>query len=197
MLNRLDADESLKENTVVVYAADHGYFTGEHGYAEKRLMYEEALAFPLLMRWPGCIDGGTRIESLVQNIDLAPTFMEMAEANVPEDIQGRSLLPLLAGQEPPADWRTSIYYHYFDHMQHKVGRHAGVRTDRHKLIHFYTDDVWEFYDVESDPLEINNVYGQPEHTSEIASLKSEYERLKQQFDVPREAFEPPFEIAAK
>ncbi len=197
LLDWIDADESLKENTVVVYAADQGYFTGEHGYAEKRLMYEEALAFPLLMRWPGRIEAGRRIESLVQNIDLAPTFMEMADASVPEDIQGRSLLPLLTGREAPPDWRTSVYYHYFDHLHHRVGRHAGVRTDRLKLIHFYTDDVWEFYDLEADPLELNNLYGETRYASDIASMKDEYERLKQHYDVPQQAFEAPFEIAAR
>lgn len=109
LLNWLDGDDALKHNTVVVYASDQGFFTGEHGYAEKRLMYEAAMRFPLLMRWPGKIERGTRVKSLVQNIDLAPTFMEIAGAPVPKEVQGRSLLPLLDG-EPPADWRTSVYY---------------------------------------------------------------------------------------
>ena len=193
LLDRIDGDAALRENTIVVFASDQGYFTGEHGYAEKRLMYEPALVMPLLMRWPDRIEGGRRIEAFVQNIDLAPTFLEAAGLDVPEEIQGRSLLPLLDG-DVPADWRKTVYHHYFDHMIHRVGRHAGVRSDRYKLIHFYTDDVWEFYDLRNDPLEVNNVYGQPEYEEAIARMKAEYERLKAEADVPPEAFVAPFQV---
>lgn len=193
LLAWLDGDDELKENTVVVYASDQGYFTGEHGYAEKRLMYEQALAMPLLMRWPARIQPKERVDALVQNIDLAPTFMEMAGVEVPADVQGRSLVPLLGG-DVPGDWRESVYYHYFDHMIHQVGRHAGVRTDRYKLIHFYTDDVWEFYDLDEDPLEVRNVYDDPAYASAVADLKEEYGRLKAEYGVPSAAFAPPFEL---
>lgn len=196
LLDWLDADEALKQNTVVVYASDQGYFTGEHGYAEKRLMYEPAMVMPLIMRAPGRVEPGTRAGALVQNIDLAPTFLELAGVAAPEDLQGRSLTPLFDG-EAPADWRTSVYYQYFDHMLHRVGRHAGVRSDRYKLIHFYTDDVREFYDLEADPHEVDNVYGNPDYRDEIDMMKAEYERLKVQYGVPEEAFEPPFEIAGE
>jgi arylsulfatase A-like enzyme len=192
LLDWVDADASLRDNTVVVYASDQGYFTGEHGYAEKRLMYEEALHMPLLMRWPGAFDAGSRVDALVQNIDFAPTFLDMAGVPVPESMQGRSFLPLLRGETPP-DWREAVYYHYYDHMRHVVGRHAGVRSERYKLIHFYTDDVWEFYDLAEDSLEVNNVYGRPEYQAAIEAMQAEYERLKQQYDVPRETFAPPFE----
>lgn len=192
LLDRLEMDPALKENTVVVYASDQGYFTGEHGYAEKRLMYEEAMRMPLLMRWPSAVTGGQQIQPLVQNIDLAPTFLDMAGVPIPEAMQGRSVVPLLRG-ETPADWRQSVYYHYYDHMRHVVGRHAGVRNDRYKIIHFYTDHTWEFYDLQQDPLEVNNVYGDAQYTEAIATMKAEYERLKTYYEVPPETFVEPFE----
>ena len=160
------------------------------------VMYEPAMVMPLIMRAPGRVEPGTRAGALVQNIDLAPTFLELAGVAAPEDLQGRSLTPLFDG-EAPADWRTSVYYQYFDHMLHRVGRHAGVRSDRYKLIHFYTDDVREFYDLEADPHEVDNVYGNPDYRDEIDMMKAEYERLKVQYGVPEEAFEPPFEIAGE
>ncbi|GAB5537665.1 MAG: hypothetical protein Rubg2KO_39140 [Rubricoccaceae bacterium] len=192
LLDRIDADPDLRANTVVVYASDQGYFTGEHGYAEKRLMYEEAMRMPLLMRWPLGIAPGTEIDGLVQNIDLAPTFLSMARAPVPDDMQGESFLPLFNGTTPD-DWRRSLYYHYYDHNRHQVSRHAGVRTERHKLIHFYTDDTWEAYDLEADPLEVNNVYADPDFADELARLKAEYTRLQEVYEVPPETFEAPFD----
>ena len=191
LLDRLDADPDLRANTVVVYASDQGYFTGEHGYAEKRLMYEEAMRMPLLMRWPGRIAPGTDVDGLVQNIDLAPTFLSMAGAPVPDDVQGLSFVPLLGG-ETPDDWRRSLYYHYYDHDRHQVSRHAGVRTERHKLIHFYTDDTWEAYDLAADPLEVRNRAGDPTFADELAALKAEYLRLREHYDVPASAFAPPY-----
>lgn len=194
LLDWLDAHPAIRENTVVVYASDQGYFTGEHGYAEKRLMYEEAMHMPLLMRWPGHIPAGTHIDALAQNIDFAPTFLEMAGVSIPDRMQGRSLLPVLDG-DPPPDWRDAVYYHYYDHMRHQVARHAGVRTERYKLIHFYTDDTWEFYDLAADPHELNNVYGRDDYREAIAAAKATYERLKQDYAVPEEVFRPPFERA--
>jgi arylsulfatase A-like enzyme len=193
LLDWLDAHPALRENTVVVYASDQGYFTGEHGYAEKRLMYEEAMQMPLLMRWPGRIPAGIRIDALVQNIDFAPTFLETASVPVPDRMQGRSLLPVLDG-DAPLDWRDAVYYHYFDHMRHQVARHAGVRTTRFKLIHFYTDDTWEFYDLEADPHELDNVYGHDDYRAVITEMKAIYERLKAKYAVPEEAFRPPFTL---
>ncbi|MEM9665384.1 MAG: sulfatase [Bacteroidota bacterium] len=191
LLDWLDAHPELRDNTVVVYASDQGYFTGEHGYAEKRLMYEAALQMPLLMRWPAGIAPGTRVESLVQNIDYAPTFLDLAGVPIPPTMQGRSLRPVLDAEAPP-DWREAIYYHYYDHMRHRVGRHAGVRTARYKLIHFYTDDTWEFYDLEADPLEVRNVYGDPTYAEPIETMKATYERLRTTYEVPASTFEPPF-----
>ncbi|MGB3544922.1 sulfatase family protein [Rubrivirga sp.] len=190
LLDRIDADPAL-ENTIVVYASDQGYFTGEHGYAEKRLMYEEAVRMPLLMRWPERIAPGTRIDALVQNIDLAPTFLEVAGLAPLDRMQGVPLAPVLRG-ETPQDWRRSIYYHYYDHGRHQVARHAGVRTQTHKLIHFYTDDTWELYDLEADPMELRNVYGTPGAATVQAALEAEYLRLRDVYGVPPETFEAPF-----
>ena len=191
LLDRIDADPALRENTIVVYASDQGYFTGEHGYAEKRLMYEEALRMPLLMRWPARIAPGTRVDALVQNIDLAPTFLDVAGLAPLGRMQGVSLAPLLDGAAPP-DWRRSVYYHYYDHGIHRVARHAGVRTPTHKLIHFYTDDTWELYDLAADPHEVRNVHGDPRYASVRAELEAEYLRLRGVYGVPPETFEAPF-----
>lgn len=143
------------------------------------------------MRWPGRIAPGTRVEGLVQNIDLAPSFLSIAGAPVPAAMQGRSVVPLLDGPAP-ADWRRSLYYHYYDHNRHQVSRHAGVRTERHKLIHFYTDDTWEAYDLLADPLEVHNRYGDPAFADEVAALQAEYLRLREQYEVPPETFAPPY-----
>lgn len=191
LLDRIDADPALLENTIVVYASDQGYFTGEHGYAEKRLMYEEAVRMPLLMRWPARIAPGTQIQALAQNIDLAPTFLEAAGLAPLDRMQGHSLVPLLDGVAP-ADWRRSVYYHYYDHGIHRVARHAGVRTQTHKLVHFYTDDVWELYDLVADPHEVRNLADDPAYADLRADLTGEYLRLRDHYGVPPETFEEPF-----
>ena len=193
LLDWLDEHPDIRDHTVVVYTSDQGYFIGEHGWAEKRFMYEEALRMPLLMRWPGQFDAGNRVEPMVQNIDLAPTFLDIAGVEIPQEMQGRSFAPLLRG-ETPSDWRESIYYHYYEHGGHNVPRHDGVRDDRYKLIHFYTDDAWEFYDLQEDPHEINNVYDEPVHEEVIAELKNELERLRRHYQVPEHHFEAPFVI---
>lgn len=191
ILDWLDEHPGVKENTIVVYTSDQGYFTGEHGWAEKRFMYEESIRMPLLVRWPGQLEAGSIVTAPVQNIDFAPTFLDAVGAGVPKEMQGRSFVPLLKG-ETPGNWRSSIYYHYYDHGIHNVPRHDGVRTDRYKLIHFYTDDAWEFYDLESDPNEINNQYGKPEQRQIIGDLKDELKRLRDYYEVPDHHFEAPF-----
>jgi len=191
LLTYLDQHPALKENTVVIYSSDQSYFTGEHGYAEKRLMYEPAMQMPLLIRWPGRIDPGIRISHLTQNIDFAPSILDMSGIQVPADMQGKSFAPLL-DREMAEDWRSSLYYHYYDHGIHKVGRHDGIRTERYKLIHFYTDDVYECYDLKEDPHEVNNIYGNPEHHKLIDELKSELSDLRTHYEVPDWVFDPPY-----
>jgi N-acetylglucosamine-6-sulfatase len=191
LLEWLDEHPGINENTIVIYTSDQGYFTGEHGWAEKRFMYEESIRMPLLMRWPGKIEPDTRVEAMVQNIDFAPSILDAAGSAVPGEMQGRSFIPALTA-ETPEDWRNSIYYHYYDHGIHGVPRHEGVRTDRYKLIHFYTDDAWEFYDLQSDPLEVENRYGRHEYDDVILDLKSELNQLRNRYEVPESHFVPPY-----
>ena len=178
-------ERGLLENTLVVYTSDQGFYMGEHGWFDKRFMYEESFRTPLIMRMP---DGFTRrgdVTEMVQNIDYAPTFLELAGVEVPEDIHGESLVPLLKG-EKPADWRKSLYYHFYEYpAEHMVKRHYGVRNERYKLIHFYNDvDVWELYDLKEDPSELNNLYGQPKYDQIVRDLKAELLRLQEQYNDP-------------
>ncbi|OUN72995.1 sulfatase [Barnesiella sp. An55] len=177
--------EGLLDNTLVVYTSDQGFYMGEHGWFDKRFMYEESMHTPLIMHLPKGFDKRGDIPQMVQNIDYAPTFLELAGVTVPDDMQGVSMVPLLRG-ESPADWRTSMYYHFYEFpAEHMVKRHYGVRTDRYKLIHFYNDiDVWELYDLQNDPYEMHNIYGQ-EGTEQITrDLKRELKRLQEQYDDP-------------
>ena len=161
VLDYLEA-QGLLDNTLVVYTSDQGFYMGEHGWFDKRFMYEESMRTPLVMRLPKDFQTRGDIPQMVQNIDYAPTFLDLAGAPIPGDIQGVSLLPLLRG-EKPADWRKSLYYHFYEYpAEHMVKRHYGVRTERYKLIHFYNDiDEWELYDLQEDPTEMHNLYGQP------------------------------------
>ena len=171
-------EEGLSENTVVVYSSDQGFYIGDHGWYDKRWMYEESLKMPLIVKWPGVIKPGSRNTDLVQNLDYAETFLEMAGAEVPSDMQGKSLVPLMKG-ERPADWRKSIYYHYYEYPSyHMVPRHNGIRTERYKLIHFYEFGEWEFYDLKTDPDELTNLYGKPAHAEKIAGIKKQLEELR-------------------
>jgi len=182
-------ETGLDKNTVVMYSADQGFYLGEHGWFDKRFMYEESFRTPLLARWPGVIKPGQRNSDLVQNIDFAETFLDIAGAPIPEEMQGRSIVPLLKG-ETPDDWRKSLYYHYYEYPAvHSVRRHEGVFDGRCKLIRYYGLDVpdgeeWELFDLEKDPSEMKSVYDDPERGGTIKALKAELERLKKQYDVP-------------
>lgn len=176
----------LARNTVVIYSSDQGFYLGEHGWFDKRFMYEESLRMPLLVRWPGVAPTGVETESLVQNLDFAETFLDIAGADIPTDMQGHSLLPLLRGTTPP-DWRESIYYHYYEYPAvHMVRRHYGVRTDRYKLIYFYNLDEWELYDLQRDPHELRNLYGNPFYEEITAELKQELAKLRELYAVPED-----------
>ena len=176
-------ESGLADNTLVVYTSDQGFYMGEHGWFDKRFMYEESFHTPLLMRLPGGKKG--KIDQMVQNIDYAPTFLELAGAPIPDDIQGVSLFPLLKG-ENPSDWRTSLYYHFYEYpAEHKVKRHYGVRNNRYKLIHFYNDiDEWELYDLQKDPHELHNVYAAPEYADVKAQMMHELDSLQVMYDDP-------------
>lgn len=175
-------DNGLLENTLIVYTSDQGFYMGEHGWFDKRFMYEESFRTPLLMRLPGGKKHGD-INEMVQNIDYAPTFLQLAGVEVPSDIQGESLLPLL-NNETPKDWRNSLYYHYYEFPdEHAVKRHYGVRDNRYKLIHFYDDiNEWEFYDLQTDPSEMHNLIANPDYQQQIDSLKKELLRLQEKYE---------------
>ncbi len=176
-------ENGLLDNTLVVYTSDQGFYMGEHGWFDKRFMYEESMRTPLIMRLPKEFDRKGDITEMVQNIDYAPTFLELAGVKVPDDIQGVSLLPLLKG-EKPVGWRRSLYYHFYEYpAEHMVKRHYGVRTDRYKLIHFYNDiDAWELYDLEKDPAEMHNVINDPAYSEVLADMQAELKKLQIQYN---------------
>jgi arylsulfatase A-like enzyme len=183
LLKYLD-DSGLAKNTIVVYTSDQGFYMGEHGWFDKRFMYEESLRTPLVIRWPGVIEPGSVEKRMVSNLDFAPTFLEAANVAVPDDVQGRSMMPVLRGEQADG-WRESFYYHFYeDYADHFVARHEGVTNGRHKLINFYKLKEWELYDLAKDPQETSNVYGQPEYAQVQKDLHAELQRLRQELEVP-------------
>ncbi len=183
MLDYLE-DEGLLDNTIIVYTSDQGFYLGEHGWFDKRFMYEESMCMPLLMRYPPMIKAGTEVTKLTQNIDFAPTFLDMCGIKKPDYMHGESFKSLLQGQEPK-DWRTSLYYHFYECPGfHNVQRHYGVKEERYKLMHFYMIDKWELYDLESDPHEVNNLYGKDGYEEVTTRLKSEIKHLQKKYQVP-------------
>ena len=190
LLDYLD-EAGLTENTVVVYTSDQGFFLGDHGWYDKRFMYEESLRMPLLWRHPAGAEAGRVLEEMALNVDFAPTFLELAGLPIPAAIQGRSLLPLVRG-EIPADWRRSMYYRYWMHKaHHNVYAHYGIRTHTHKLIYYYADalgqagaiDVrhepeWELFDLQQDPLELRNVYHEREYAQVARDLTAQLGQLQ-------------------
>lgn len=186
-------ESGLLKNTLVVYTSDQGFYMGEHGWFDKRFMYEESMSTPLVMMLPEGLKARGEIKEMVQNIDYAPTFLDLAGVEIPQDIQGVSLLPLLKG-EHPKDWRKALYYHFYEYpAEHAVKRHYGIRTERYKLIHFYRDiDEWELYDLQTDPMEMHNIYGQPGTEQITKDLMKQLNDLQVQYDDPiREQFPLP------
>ncbi|MDJ0792045.1 MAG: sulfatase [Acidimicrobiia bacterium] len=193
MLDRLD-ELGLAEDTIVVYTSDQGFFLGDHGWFDKRLMYEESLAMPLLIRYPQLTKGASTSDAIVLNVDFAPTFLELAGVPVPDHVQGRSFASLLSGDRPD-DWQTSMYYRYWMHRDsaHNTPAHYGVRTSSHKLICYYNDPLdqpgahgpidpieWEMFDLESDPLEQRNVIADPAYAEIRSALVRELARLQRE-----------------
>jgi arylsulfatase A-like enzyme len=190
LLKYLD-DEGLAENTIVVYSSDQGFYLGEHGWFDKRWIFEESLRMPLVIRWPGVTKPGSESKSIVSNLDFGETFLDAAGLKVPDDMQGRSLKPILEGNTP-ADWRKAFYYHYYEFPKpHHVRPHYGIVTDRYKLIRFYKPDVdyWELFDREKDPLELKSFYGDPEYAKVTADLMTQLTQLRKDLKVPSESEE--------
>jgi len=183
VLDYLD-ESGLADNTVVIYASDQGFFLGEHGWFDKRFMYEESVRTPLLVRWPGVAKAGTVNKHMVSNLDFAQTFLDLADLDLPDDMQGLSLKPLFEGGAPD-NWRDSIYYGYYCFPEyHAVRRHDGVRNSRYKLMHFYDIDEWELFDLEKDLYEMKSVHADPEYSETFSHMKDELAKLRDQYEVP-------------
>jgi arylsulfatase A-like enzyme len=178
--------EGLAENTVVIFSSDQGFFLGEHGWFDKRWIFEESLRTPLLARWPGQTKPGSVNGDIVSLVDFAETFLDLAGIAAPADMQGRSLRPLLAG-EVPADWRKEFYYHYYEYPEpHHVSPHYGVITEKYKLVHYYGvgHDAVDLFDSAKDPLELKSFAGQKEYAEIQADLEARLKRLRTELQVP-------------
>lgn len=175
-------DNGLADNTIVIYSSDQGFFLGEHGWYDKRWMFEESFRMPFLIRWPGVLKAGSRPAQLIQNIDYAPTFLSIAGLDIPKEVQGRSLTPILKGNG--SDWRKSLYYAYYELGEHAVPQHFGVRTQTQKLIYFPRSDEWNLFDLVKDPGEMKSVYNDPKYSDVREGLTSEYARLRKMYDAP-------------
>ena len=181
LLDYLD-ESGLAENTIVIYSSDQGFYLGEHGWFDKRWMYEESLHMPLIVKWPEATIPGSVNTDMVQNIDFAETFLEIAGLPIPGEMQGRSLVPILKGSTPD-DWRKSIYYHYYEYPgAHMVQKHNGVRTDRYKLINYYELGEKELFDLETDPDEMKSVYNDPKYAEIQTRLENELAQLIQNYN---------------
>jgi arylsulfatase A-like enzyme len=181
LLKYLDEAE-LAKNTMVIYTSDQGFFLGDHDWFDKRFMYEESLRMPFVVRYPGVVKAHTQNNDMILNVDFAPTFLECTGLSVPKEVQGRSILPLLESRTPK-DWRTEMYYRYYHYpADHRVQPHYGVRTERYKLIYFNRIKEWELFDLQKDPHELNNVYGNPDYAATVKELTGELGRLRQELD---------------
>ncbi|SFZ93590.1 Arylsulfatase A [Flaviramulus basaltis] len=182
LLKYLD-ESGLAENTIVVYTSDQGFYLGDHGWFDKRFMYEESLRMPFIVRYPDKIKAGQRNEDINLNIDFAPTILDMAGIKPSTDMQGKSFKSSLLGKKNK-DWRKAMYYHYYEYPKwHNVQPHYGIRTNRYKLIHFYYDvDVWELYDLKNDPNELNNIYGNNDSKALIKKLKKKLLELQKDYE---------------
>lgn len=171
-------EAGLDKNTIVIYASDQGFYLGEHGWFDKRWMFEESYRTPLLIEWPGTIKPGSVNKDMVSNLDFAETILDMAGVKVPGDMQGVSMVPVLKGKTP-ANWRKEHYYHYYEYPAvHSVKRHYGISTERYKLIHYYYDiDEWELFDLKTDPMEMKNVYTDPAYSSVKEDLHKRLKKL--------------------
>ena len=179
-LDYLDRNQ-LTQNTIVIYLSDQGFYLGEHGWFDKRFMYEESFRTPMVMRYPGVVKSGTVNHNLLMNLDIAPTLLAAAGVTIPNDMQGQSILPLVTHEK--AKGREALYYHYYENGEHAVSPHLGIRTGRYKLIRFYKRvEGWELYDLRKDPAEMQNLYGKKGYEKITADLKRQLDKLVEQYD---------------
>ncbi len=180
--------EGISRDTLVIYCGDQGFYMGEHGMYDKRWIFEESFRMPLIMRWPGTIPAGVRNNTIVQNIDYAPTMITAAGANTPENMktfQGLSLLPVATTGKTPKDWRDAIYYCFYENPgEHNAPRHDGIRTERYTLSYIWTSDEWMLFDMKKDPSQMRNVFNDPQYKSVVQSLKKKYHELRTNYRVP-------------
>ena len=180
MLDFLKAND-LDENTIVIYTSDQGFYLGEHGWFDKRWMYEPSFRMPFMIKYPRKISPSSRNNNLLLNIDFGPTLLDLAGIEVPKDMQGESFKKQLFGKR--TKWRDAIYYHYYEYpFWHNVQPHYGVSTGKYKLIHYYYDmDEWELFDLENDKNEMRNLYGKPKYSKVTKDLKSKIKELQIQY----------------
>ncbi len=172
---------NLANNTIVIYVSDQGFYMGEHGWFDKRFMYEESFRTPMVMRYPGMVRPGTVNEDFVMNLDIAPTLLQAAGVAIPKDVQGKSFLPLVTSKK--AKGREAMYYHYYENGEHAVSPHFGIRTERYKLIRFYEKvNGWELYDLKKDPDEMKNVFGDKKYEKITAQLRKQLDQLMEQYE---------------
>jgi len=188
LLDELKA-QGLEGNTIVIYSSDQGFFIGEHGWFDKRWIYKESVHMPFLIRWPGVVEPGSRFQEMIQNIDYAPTFMEMAGGEVPDGLHGRSFVPVLRGGTP-SDWRQSVYYRYFSEISHNVAQHYGVVTPRFTLFYLPETGDWQLFDHENDPHQLRNVFDDPAHAGTVKELQAELTRLREHYGDTEEVTMP-------
>ena len=179
-LDYLDQHQ-LADNTIVMYLSDQGFYMGEHGWFDKRFMYEESFRTPMMIRYPGVIKPGTKLNDYVMNLDIAPTCLDAAGVAIPKAIQGKSFLPLLTGKNVKA--REAMYYHYYENGEHSVSPHFGVQTKNYKLIRFYKRvNSWELYNLQKDPHDMHNLYGKKGYEKITQQLKSQLNVLIAQYE---------------
>jgi arylsulfatase A-like enzyme len=176
-------ENGLDKNTIIIYTSDQGFFLGEHGWFDKRWMYEESFRTPLIVKWPGVTQKKVSTNMMVQNLDFAETILDMAGLPIPTDMQGKSFVPLLKGKQT-GNLHDALYYHFYENQEHKVAKHIGVRTDRYKLIYFYENKEWELYDLEKDEAEMNNLYDNPAYAKVQAMMKEKLKEVKERYRDP-------------
>jgi arylsulfatase A-like enzyme len=183
-LDYLDRN-GLTANTLVVYASDQGFYLGEHGWFDKRWIYEESLRTPCMARWPGVIRPGSESNAMVSNLDFAQTFLDAAGVSAPPEMQGRSMVPLWKGKVKPQEFRRSLYYRYTEPGEHQVAPHEGVVTERYKLVYFWETKEWEMYDRREDPRELRSVYNHPSYAKVRRELEAELDKVRREADAPQ------------
>lgn len=181
-------DNGLDQNTIVIYSSDQGFYLGEHGWFDKRWMFEESFKMPFLIKWPGVIKPGSKPKAMIQNIDYAPTFLEMIGLQAPAEVQGISFVPVL--KDSGTTLRDSLYYAYYETAEHSVAQHFGVRTERYKLFYLPDYDEWQLFDLKKDAQEMNNVYDDPSYAAVRKKMHAEYDRLREKYEAPDYVLSP-------